>query len=183
MKKLNNKGFGHIEIFILVAVVAVTALIGGFVWQNSKSKDSSADTVVKESSSRTGIKRVGKYKGVQIYACRASSKPRDGVKIKATNDGSSSLRRGIYVKVNGPNGTTPEDKTTHLHPNGDYVANWFQYPNPSYKWYKFNSKIWLAKNFNGKNKNPLVVLHISPLNGEKNHNLPDIRFKNLNLCS
>lgn len=42
MKKLNNKGFGHIEVFIVAAVVVITALIGGFVWQNSKSKDSSA---------------------------------------------------------------------------------------------------------------------------------------------
>lgn len=48
MKKLNNKGFGHIEIFIVAAVVIVTALIGGFVWQNSKSKDSSAESPVQK---------------------------------------------------------------------------------------------------------------------------------------
>lgn len=184
MKKLNNKGFGHVEILIVVAVVAVTALIGGFVWQNSKSKDSSADTVATESSSRTGIKKVGKkYKGIQIYACRASSKPRDGVKVKVTNDGSSSLRRGVFVNVKGPDGTTSEDSTKHLDSNGDYVLNWFQYPNPSYKNYKFNTKIWLAKNYSGLNTNPLVVLHIAPLNGEQSNNLPDVRFKNLNLCS
>jgi hypothetical protein len=45
MKKLNNKGFGHIEVFIVAAVVVITALIGGFVWQNSKSKSSQAQQI------------------------------------------------------------------------------------------------------------------------------------------
>ncbi len=43
MKKLNKKGFGHIEIIMIVAVFAVISLIGGFVWQNSKSKSSKAE--------------------------------------------------------------------------------------------------------------------------------------------
>jgi hypothetical protein len=44
MKKLNNKGFGHIEIFIVIVAFAVIVMVGGFVWQNSKSKDSSAQS-------------------------------------------------------------------------------------------------------------------------------------------
>lgn len=48
MKKLNKKGFGHIEIFVVVAAVAVIGVVGSFVWQNSKSKNSSAASLVQK---------------------------------------------------------------------------------------------------------------------------------------
>lgn len=95
MKKLNNKGFGHIEIFVVVAAFAVIGLIGGFVWQNSKSKDSSAESRVQKNWTvqtvyctytecylNPGIKKVTRKRwvnavGIGYYRC-----PQTGIEWK-----------------------------------------------------------------------------------------------------
>lgn len=58
MKKLNKKGFSHVETILLVAVVAVIGVVGFFVYSRSQDKSSKAEgTAETDQLSAAEIKR------------------------------------------------------------------------------------------------------------------------------
>lgn len=143
MKKLNNKGFGHIEIFVVVAAFAVIGIVGGFVWQNSKSKDSLAD------NSYT----IWKTQGYDVRACRPySNDPRIAYNaiqayVLATTDQSRSKFLKFIVEF-----TNTVNTSQKYDAGGEALATVREYKNP----YGVNSLMY-AKVY--KNNGIRVIPH------------------------
>jgi len=175
MKKLNQKAFAPVEVLVVVLILIAVAFIGFTAYNrtNSTNPDSQAETRT------TGLKLTGQHNGVQFYACKVGSKPRNGIKIKALNN--SGRPRSVYIMVAGSTGTTAQDNRVHLDSTGQAIRNWFQNPG-NYRQDRLNTVILLAKNHVGS-VNPNVMFNVRAVQQEPRDYIVNMRFSTLNPCS
>lgn len=109
--KLNNKGFSHLEIGISIVVVAVIAVVGGFVYSRNNNK-SKAMTVGSSSSVQEALGpdfSVGEQvlfdtndgQNNSLQANSASNRFRIGVGVPFYCRDGSKLRWGVWIEYKG----------------------------------------------------------------------------------
>lgn len=122
MKKINTKGFSHVEIFIVVVVVGLIGAIGFFVYNTSRDRSSKAENVVAEpvqvdndiktftslteaqsvANAPTFTKVIDISSVGQAFACKVNANVFDGIRYYFK--GKKSREMWTVLNASSPNG-------------------------------------------------------------------------------
>lgn len=136
MKKLNIRGFSHVEALVVLVVVALISGVGFVVWQRS----GKAINPVSQAESR-GWKTIlpNRQYGIRVRICRIASSPERGLKAWADKDTSEGESANVsfyvegYTQGNPASFSASELKRSSLKTIGGYTH---AHRNPNIKVYR-----------------------------------------------